>query len=52
MNHKLIVKVAIVMLIVYGATVLLYPLLFNPDVKDRGVEAPPIKEPLPISPGR
>ena len=48
MNHKTIVKVAIAMLIVFGATVLLYPLMFNPDAKNRNIEAPPIKEPVSI----
>lgn len=51
MNHKTIVKVAIVMLIVFGATVLLYPTLFGPELKGQApVEAPPIKVPA-TSPG-
>lgn len=44
MNHKLVIKVAVVMLIVYGATVLLYPTLFNPDAKSKTpIEVPTAK---------
>lgn len=43
MKHKTIVKVAIFMLVVYGATILLYPTLFNPDEKSSTpIEAPPV----------
>ena len=50
MKHKTIIKVALFMLVVYGATVLLYPMLFNPDAKGRQtVEAPPIQAPVTIT---
>lgn len=42
MKHKLVVKIAIVMIIVFGATVLLYPTLFNPEQQGQTpIEAPP-----------
>lgn len=46
MSHKTIMKIAIGMLVVYGATVLLYPMLFNPDSHARTAEAPPVKAPI------
>ncbi len=43
MSHKTLVKVAILMIIVFGATILLYPLIFSPDHKSKTpVEAPPV----------
>lgn len=43
MSHKTIAKIAVVMIIVFGATILLYPMLFNPDDKTKTpIEAPPV----------
>ena len=47
MKHKTIVKIAIVMVIVFGATILLYPTLFNSEAKKgTPIEAPPVP-PMP-----
>ena len=35
MSHKTIAKIAVVMLVIFGATVILYPTLFNPDNKSK-----------------
>ena len=49
MSHKTIVKVAILMLVVFGFTILLYPTLFNPDRKGApAVEAPPTVPPAAV----
>lgn len=49
MSHKVLVKIAIVMVIVFGATVLLYPMLFNPDNKNtESVAAPPVTFSAPV----
>lgn len=46
MKHKSVAKIAIVMLIVFGATVLLYPTLFGPELKGQApVETPPVVAP-------
>ncbi len=43
MKHKTIAQVAVLMLVVYGLTVLLYPTLFNPDKKgNEPAVAPPV----------
>ena len=34
MSHKTIVKVAILMLIVFGAITIFYPTIFNPDAQN------------------
>ena len=48
MKHKNLARIAIVMIIVFGATILMYPLLFNPDDKAQApIEAPPVT----VSPG-
>lgn len=45
MSAKLLSRIAIVMIIVFGATVLLYPLIYNPDAKStQPIEAPPVAE--------
>ena len=50
MTHKTIVKVVFVMLIVFGATILLYPTMFNPDDKNKTpIEAPPMAPTAPIT---
>lgn len=47
MKHKSVTKIAIIMLIVFGATVLLYPTLFGPELKGKApVEAPPVIAPV------
>lgn len=46
MSHKTIAKIAVLMLLVFGATILLYPTLFHPENKGRApIEAPPIAAP-------
>lgn len=46
MSHKTLVKIAVLMIIVFGATILLYPTLFNPDSKSKTpIEAPPTAAP-------
>ena len=48
-KHKTIVKIAILMLVVFGATVLLYPTLYGPETRGtKPAEAPPIAAPAPI----
>lgn len=43
MNKKTLARIAVVMIIVFGATILLYPMLFNPDSKKAAdVAAPPV----------
>lgn len=41
MSHKTLARIAVVMLIVFGATILMYPTLFGPETKTPPVEAPP-----------
>ena len=49
MKHKTIVKIAILMLVVFGATVLIYPTLYGPETRGtKPAEAPPIAAPAPI----
>lgn len=53
MNHKTAVKIAIVMIVVFGLIVSIYPLIFSPqppgDTKiDPG--APPVEGPPPVGP--
>ncbi len=46
MKHKSVARIAIIMLVVFGATVLLYPTLFSPEPSgNTPVEAPPIVTP-------
>ena len=45
MSHKTLAKIAVVMLVVFGATVILYPTMFNPDDKSAPVQAPPLTVP-------
>ena len=40
MSHKTIARIAVAMLIVFGATILMYPTLFGPETK-APIEAPP-----------
>lgn len=48
MSHKAIAQIAVLMLVVFGATVLLYPTLFNPDTKTTTpIAAPPVATPVP-----
>ena len=43
MNKKTLARIAIFMIIVFGATILLYPTMFNPDTEPgTAVEAPPV----------
>ena len=43
MKHKNLARIAVVMIIVFGGTILMYPLLFNPDAKETATEpAPPV----------
>jgi hypothetical protein len=43
MSHKTIAQIAIAMVVVFGATILIYPTLFNADRKGApAVEAPPV----------
>lgn len=43
MKHKTIAQVAVLMLVVYGLTVLLYPTLFSPEKKGaQPAVAPPV----------
>lgn len=43
MSHKTLAKIAVLMLIVFGSTIFLYPTLFNPDSKSKTpIEAPPV----------
>jgi hypothetical protein len=42
-SHKTLAKIAVVMVIVFGATILMYPMLFNPEDKAKApIEAPPV----------
>lgn len=47
MKHKTIAKIAIFMVVVFGATILLYPTLFGPELKrgETPIEAPPTATP-------
>lgn len=44
MSRKTIAVVAVIMIIVFGVTILVYPTLFGPEVQDGQVpiEAPPV----------
>lgn len=44
MSRKKIAIVAVIMIIVFGATILVYPTLFGPELQDgqTPIEAPPI----------
>ena len=45
MNKKTLARVAIFMIIVFGATILLYPTLYNSETKPgEAIEAPPVPE--------
>lgn len=47
MKHKSVARIAIIMLVVFGATVLLYPTLFAPEpLGNSPVEAPPVATPV------
>ncbi len=47
MSHKTIAKIAVIMLIVFGMTILLYPTLFNSENKGSApIEAPPTAPPV------
>lgn len=45
MSHRTIAKIAVAMVIVFGVTVLVYPMLFNPD---SGAQAPVEMAPAPL----
>ena len=40
MSHKTLAIVAVAMLIVFGITILVYPMLFNPDSKGKAATTP------------
>lgn len=43
MSHKTLAKWAVIMIVIFGATILLYPTLFNPEQKSNApIEAPPV----------
>ena len=43
MSHKTLAKIAVIMIVIFGATILLYPTLFNPQQKgSTPIEAPPV----------
>ena len=47
MSHKTLAKIAVIMIVIFGATILLYPTLFNPQNKGTApIEAPPVTAPL------
>jgi hypothetical protein len=48
MSHKTIAKIAVFMIVVFGAMILVYPLLFNPDSKGKATLAAP--PPIPTIP--
>lgn len=45
MAHKTVAKIAVLMVVVFGATILLYPTLFGPEIKAPAPAESP--EPLP-----
>lgn len=52
MKHKTIAIVAVIMIIVFGATILMYPTLFGPNVQEgqAPIEAPPAVPAVPAGP--
>jgi len=49
LKQKFVVKVALIMIVVFGATILLYPTLFSSDRQEQApIEAPPIQEPVSV----
>ena len=49
MSHKTVVKIAILMIIVFGAITLLYPRIFAPDTPGEVDSATPVESP-PVGP--
>lgn len=45
MTRKTLARIAIVMVIVFGAAILMYPTIFNPEKKStEPIEAPPVPQ--------
>lgn len=50
MKHKTAVKIAILMVVVFGLIVIAYPRIFSPKPVDGSGIAPPVEGPPPAAP--
>lgn len=49
MNHKLAVRIAVIMVLVFGVMIVAYPRLFSPEKKSPA-ELPPSPPVMPVGP--